>query len=160
MKIVLNSYSIRELANEIKDEVGKDILLIKCNCKIKEFSEEVENHARIEFLTIDDDISNNCYRIITSFGILNAIKDVKYKNLKKRTSIKFFIRNEYFFELADNEIPSDEDVINIKKRFKEIVDANIKIVRDKKSIHRELLLFKDENMEDEIDCLNIEYIHM
>ena len=146
--------SIRKIAKEYETALKKDIVLIKCNGKVKELSEYIENDSNVEFITLDDDIAKLCYRRTASFIMLKAIKDVKYKNEHKRGIVKFFIGNEYYFEFPDGFIPTEEDVSDIKNRYKEIVDSDLPIKREKKNIDIALNMFKEEGLTDDLSLFN------
>ena len=133
---------IRDFIKKYEDIIGKKIAFIKQNSKVKELSETIENDSEISFVTMDDDLAKTCYIRTASFILIKAIYDVFHK----RPSIKFLIGEECYFELHNDQIPTDDDIDKVKKRFKELIDADIPIVRKKINIDQALKLFDKEGM--------------
>lgn len=149
--VVLDSkILIRDFIKKYENRIDKKIALIKLNGKIKELSEYIDSDAIVDFVAIDDDIAINCYKRTASLILLKAIYDI----LKKRPSIKFFIGNESYLEMPDNYVPTDDDLIRIKNRFKELVDDDIPIIRNKMNIDKALKLFEFKKMDDELRLFN------
>ena len=150
-KVVLDSkVLVRDFIKDYEKRIGKKIALIKQNGKVKELAENIEYDSEIKFVTMDDDLAMNCYIRTASFILIKAIYDV----FKKRPSIKFLIGDEFYFELPDDQITTEEEIEKVKIRFKELVDKNIPIIRKKINIDQALKLFEKEKMHVECSLFN------
>ena len=135
---------IRDFVKKYESKIGKKIALIKQNGKVKELSESIENDSDIKFVTIDDDLAISCYIRTANFILIKAIYDV----FKKRPSIKFLIGEECYFELPNDQIPTESEINEVKNKFKELVENDISIIRKKINIDQALKLFEKEKMYD------------
>ena len=144
-KVYLDSkVLIRDFIKKYEDKIGKKIALIKQNGKVKELSESIENDSEIKFVPIDDDLAITCYIRTASFILIKAIYDV----FNKRPAIKFLIGEECYFELPDDQIPTEDEISKVKKRFEELIEKDIPIVKKKINIDQALKLFEKEKMYD------------
>ena len=111
-----------------KDDIEKNnIIACRFNNEIKTLNFELEENGNIEFIDMSDRDGRRIY-VRGLIYILTKAFESLYPNAK--TEINFQLSNSMLCEVIDEEV-TDEMIENINKKFKEIVEKDLPIIKKK-----------------------------
>ena len=114
----------------LKDEIEKNnIIACKFNNEVKSLGFELTQDGKIDLLDITDRDGRRVYIRGLMYVLTKAFESL-YPEAK--TEINFQLSNSMLLEVVDAEV-TDEMVENINKKFKEIVDKNLPIIKKEMS---------------------------
>ncbi len=122
-KIKTQPITVFELfKNEIKE---KGIIACRFNNEVKSLDFKIEENGKIELIDISNKDGMRVYRRGLIYILSKAFEEL-YPNAK--TEINFQLSNSMLCEVIDAEV-NDEMIAKINKKFKEIVEKDIPIIK-------------------------------
>lgn len=138
--------------NLFKEEIIKEnAVACKYNNEIKSLDYSIEKNGKIEFINIKDRDGMRIYVRGLVYILTKAFEEL-YPEAK--TAINFQLSNSMLIEVKNIEI-TDEVLENLNKRFKEIVDKDIPIIKKEMSKEEAIKFYNRED--NEKGRLQIEY---
>lgn len=119
--------TLKELADEYQHENAYRFLLAQVNGQVKELHEEIYDGDNVELLDMRTPCANRAYQNTVSFIYLKAINDL-YEN--NSVIIENSLSKGLYTEVKLPEAATEEQVCRIEERMKEIVEADIPVIKE------------------------------
>ncbi|MFW6280580.1 MAG: nucleoside kinase, partial [Halanaerobium sp.] len=123
---VFEEKSFEEIIKENNIDNSEEIVAAKINNEIFDLNTVPEEDVEIETVKIKSEYGNRIYRRSLYLVLAKAVYELFPKSLLK---IRISISNGVYCEIENNKSLRKKDVKNIKKKMKEIIDADLKINR-------------------------------
>lgn len=118
----------QELAKQYADRLTGDIVLARCNNRLKELGECV-SPGNISFLDITDPEGRRVYARGLSFMMLKAVKDLL--GLDTKIVIEHSLKKNYYCEILKDGVEITLDLLaEISRRMQAMIDAKLPIVKE------------------------------
>lgn len=146
---VPSNCTVSQLAESIGSRLAKDAVAARVNGVQKDMTTELVDQDKVEIITRDSDEGREVLRHSTAHVLAQAVMDLwpgTHFAIGPAISDGFY----YDFELPNNAHFSDEDLIKIESRMREIVAEGQSFERGEYSVDEGLILFKDQPFKQEI----------
>ena len=110
-----------KVAEKISKSLAKEALVISVDGKLKDLSYEIENDCDVKVLTSKDKDGLDTIRHDTAHILAMAVQEL-YPGTQ--VTIGPVIENGFYYDFARKQSFTEEDLIKIENRMKEIVDRN------------------------------------
>ncbi|HHD2751406.1 TPA: nucleoside kinase [Clostridium perfringens] len=127
------------------------ITLVKQKNQYYEFTDLIREDGIIELINISNPQGKIAYSRTLQFVFIKATLDL-FKDA--RIDIEHSISKGIFGEIHKEKALNEEDIVNIKKKMKEIIDKNIVIEKVKVPKKEAIEIFKSYKMKDKVDLLH------
>lgn len=117
----------------------------KVNNKTESLSFKVYRPRRIEYIDISDPSAMRTYVRSLCFLLAKAVDDVMPN---AQVYFKHAVSKGYYFTIDNGHTVDEDDIVRIKDRMQEIVEANIPFVQIEEQKDKVVKLFHQNNMED------------
>lgn len=145
--------AIIELVKKYRDEYDHDIILAKVDGRLTEVSKSLTKDCDLEFITLADQIGNECYRRSVTFVMLKAIyKIVGPINIDK-VSVNYSISSGLYCTVKGRVEINDEFIERVQTEMERIVERNIDIEKNSMRTTEAIDLFKGYGMTDKVKLL-------
>ena len=131
-------------------ELPHQVLCARVNNKTEDLNYCVYNPKQIEFIDITHGSGTRAYVRSLCFVLYKAIEDVMPG---MRLRIEHSISKGYYCGINTQDKISEETIVRIKQRMKEIVDADIPFERIECPTKEALEIFRSQGMEDKVALL-------
>ncbi|MEO1311596.1 MAG: threonine--tRNA ligase [Pseudomonadota bacterium] len=111
-----------DLAEEISKSLAKKAVGAKVNGEVVDLFSSIENNARVAILTRDDEEALELIRHDTAHLLAQAVQAL-YPGTQ--VTIGPVIENGFYYDFARDEPFSTDDLENIEKKMRELVDADL-----------------------------------
>ena len=134
IEVKYNGQTIKTEKIRVIDLLGeeihkKNIIACKFNNEVKSLNYEITKNGKIDLLDLSDRDGRRVY-IRGLVYVLSKAFEYLYPNTK--TTINYQLSNSILYEVIDEDV-TDEMIENINKKFKEIVDKDIPIIKKEMS---------------------------
>lgn len=143
---VLEGTKLLELAQKRPD--SREILLAKVDGKIRELYRTVYEGESVHFLTADDKSGFEAYRKTLTMVFLAACDAVCGE--AARTTLHFSLGDGYFFTIGDRKSVGGDICQKILLKMREMMEADLPIVKERLSIRAARALFTARGMADSV----------
>ena len=126
------------------------ITLVVENGKLKELFRKPKDGAEISFITRKDDMGRKTYQRTVILIMVKAIDDVLGGDKSKYVKVEFAIGKGYYVSPKGGLEITEEFLRKVEARMKEIVAADLPIVKKTYSIDDAVKLFADNGMMDKV----------
>ena len=126
------------------------ITLVVENGKLKELFRKPKDGAEISFITRKDDMGRKTYQRTVILIMVKAIDDVLGGDKSKYVKVEFAIGKGYYVSPKGGLEITEEFLRKVEARMKEIVEADLPIVKKAYSIDDAVKLFADNGMMDKV----------
>ena len=126
------------------------ITLVVENGKLKELFRKPKDGAEISFITRKDDMGRKAYQRTVILIMVKAIDDVLGGDKSKYVKVEFAIGKGYYVSPKGGLEITEEFLRKVEARMKEIVAADLPIVKKTYSIDDAVKLFADNGMMDKV----------
>ncbi|MCQ2541863.1 MAG: nucleoside kinase [Lachnospiraceae bacterium] len=126
------------------------ITLVVENGKLKELFRKPKDGAEISFITRKDDMGRKAYQRTVILIMVKAIDDVLGGDKSKYVKVEFAIGKGYYVSPKGGLEITEEFLRKVEARMKEIVEADLPIVKKTYSIDDAVKLFADNGMMDKV----------
>lgn len=123
-KIYEEGTKLLDIAAEYQGKYPHDILLAMVNHKLSELGRCVEDKSNIRFVTADTVCGNDTYRRSTVMVMLKAFYDV-YGDKIEKINVMYSLSKGYYCEVSGGVKVTGEVLAQVKKRMRELVQADI-----------------------------------
>ena len=134
------------ILSNYKDKV-KEVAICKLNGRYYELTETIKEDGNVELIGFDTEEGIKIYTRTLQFIFIKAVLDL-FPN--SQITIQHSISKSIYGEVHKEESLSPDDINNIKKRMKEIIDKDILIKKVKTSKDDAIKIFKNYKMEDKV----------
>ena len=142
--------SFEDIAKVHQSEFDSDICIAVFNGKIRELSKLPNGDGKLEFLDRRSPIGNRTYRRSATLLFIKAAHDVLGDEYKCKLKLEFAVNTGYYFSYK-GDIPINEEVAaKIESRMKEMVEADLPILKSSKSLDEAKEIFTLQNMPDKV----------
>ncbi|MFW6029798.1 MAG: nucleoside kinase [Halanaerobiales bacterium] len=144
--------TIEEILTELDNYDSGIIVAAIVNNKLKDITCSLSDDAIIEFLSINDEIGNRIYRRSLFILLARAVYEL-YPGSK--LSIEHSLSNGIYCELEKDSVLKKEDLKEIKKYMRKLIESNLPI--NKHNVSREDLIeiYKSQGMDEKCQVLEI-----
>lgn len=124
-----NRILLKELADARQKEYANRIMLAKVDGKLSELTNEVDADRKIEFITTAHGDGALTYKRSATLIMLKAIYDVIPRQKIDKVKAEFSLSKGYYCTIKGDAQITEELLLSIKKRMRELVAADIPIVK-------------------------------
>jgi threonyl-tRNA synthetase len=136
-----------EIAKSISGRLGKEALVAEINGVRKDLLTPIENDAEVKIFTFNDKEGKDTYWHSTSHLMAHAIKEL-YPEAK--FGVGPSIDNGFYYDIDINTQLTENDLVKIEKKMKELVDKNEPFVRNEISKTEALKFFEGDEYKTEL----------
>lgn len=140
-----------EIANDYQEEYGGEIALVIENGKIRELNRTVIRDAKIEFVTLRDNIGHKAYERSATMLFVKALSDVVGSKKAGKVKVEFSIGKGLYCSPQGDYKVTDDLVEHVNMRMNELVEANIPIKKKTYPIAEAVELFEEQGMTDKVN---------
>ena len=139
---------LKELALKEQKNYQDDIVLAKVNGKLRELTKTADSDSVIEFITTKDSDGALTYKRSATFILLKAVYDVVPKEKIEKFKVEFSLSKGYYCTLKGSEPVTNELIVKIENRMKEIVLMDLPIEKISMSTDDAVKAFAKYGMHD------------
>lgn len=133
--------SLMEIAESLSRSLAKSTLVAKVNGQVVDLSHKLDENAKVEFLTFDDDEGKDALRHSASHILAQAVKRL-YDGIK--LAIGPSIANGFYYDFDVQVAFTPDDLNKIQTEMEKIVKENLPIERLEVSREEALQLFAEK----------------
>ena len=142
--------TLEELYHTYKEQLPYTVLAGKVNNNVESLETHLEGDCRVEFLDMRTQTANIIYQNSLILLYLKAVQDVLGD---VSVDIENSLNRGLYTEIKTGEALSDDQVQQIEKRMRQIVDADVPIVREMVSLEEAEELFHKSGQPERIRLL-------
>ena len=120
---------LKELADKAQPEYKDKIVLARVNGKLCELWKKIYPDSQIEYITTAQSDGMLTYKRSATLIMLKAIYDVYGHADIERVKVEFSLSKGYYCTVKGNVVIDDDFISRVKVRMKEIVDADMPIIK-------------------------------
>jgi len=120
----VNGYDI---AKTISPSLAKKALVIKVNDSFKDLSTIIEKDSTVQIITLEDDYGLEVIRHDTAHVLAMAVQEL-FKDTQ--VTIGPVIENGFYYDFSRKKPFTDEDVVKIEEKMREIIDRDEPTTRE------------------------------
>ena len=140
-----------QIAESISHGLAKSIVSAKVNDKLVDLDHQILDDARVELIKFESDIGKEIYWHSTAHLMAQAVQQL-YPDVK--VTIGPAIENGFYYDF-DKEVPfTDDDLIKIEERMRELSKQNLQYSRREVSKQEAIKLFKEMKEDYKIELLD------
>lgn len=144
---IVKGQSLKEIVLKNMPEKKHDFLCARIDNEIVHMDKVIDVDTEVEFLDIRDKDGLRVYRRTLSFTFIKACKDL-FKDCK--VSIEHSLNKGLYVEVHKDPELSKKDIVDIKKKMKEIISADMEINRERMKSEEADIVFRKQNMDDKL----------
>lgn len=138
------------IAREYQHLYKEPIALVIINGKIRELMKRVDRDCELTFATYGDAIGHKTYVRSAIMLLMKAIKDVAGYETASATKVEFAIGAGYYCRFREGYSLDEKQVIRVKERMKELVEADIPVTKKAYPAEEAVALFGKYGMTDKV----------
>lgn len=139
---------LKELADARQNEYANRIVLAKVNGKLSELTGEVGEDEKVVFITTAHNDGALTYKRSATLLMLKAIYDVIPRQKIDKVKAEFSLSKGYYCTIKGDVELTDGILLSIKKRMKELVAADIPIIKKSLKTGEAIEKFRKHGMYD------------
>lgn len=143
--------ALSELAKKVQPEYNADIVLAQINGKLMELHKEVPADSEITWVTTKDSAGSLAYKRSATIIMLKAIYDLIPKEQLEKVKVDFSLSKGYYCVIKGEVTVNNELIKAIENRMKEIVAADIPILKRTVSTSEAIDRFHKHGMMDKVE---------
>lgn len=144
---IVKGQSLKEIVLKNMPEKKHDFLCARIDNEIVHMDKVIDIDTEVKFLDIKDKDGLRVYRRTLSFTFIKACKDL-FKDCK--VSIEHSLNKGLYVEIHKDPELSKKDIVDIKKKMKEIISADMEINRERMKSEEADIIFRKQNMDDKL----------
>ena len=143
--------SLLDLAREDQSRFDADIVLANMNGKLMELNKKVPVDSEVSWVTTKDSAGSLAYKRSATLVMLKAIYDVIPREKIEKVKVDFSLSKGYYCTIK-GEVDLDKELLDsIESRMKEIVEADIPILKNTYSTAEAIERFRKHGMLDKVE---------
>lgn len=143
--------SLLDLAKEDQSRFDADIVLANMNGKLMELHKKVPVESEVSWVTTKDSAGSLAYKRSATLVMLKAIYDVIPREKIEKVKVDFSLSKGYYCKIKGDVTLDKELLDSIEARMKEIVEADIPIVKNTYSTADAIERFRKHGMMDKVE---------
>ncbi len=143
--------TFESIANEYQKEYHNQIALVLENGKIRELFKHVSKDAELSFILQSDGIGHKTYERSAIMIFVKALSDVIGSKVDGKVKVEFSIGKGCYCTPQGNYEVNEELIQKVNKRMRELVDANLPIIKRSYSMNEAIKLFEEQGMKDKVE---------
>ncbi len=143
--------SLLDLAKEEQSRFDADIVLANNNGKLMELHKKVPVDCEVSWITTKDSAGALAYKRSATLVMLKAIYDVIPREKIEKVKVDFSLSKGYYCTIKGDVTLDNELLKSIENRMKEIVEADIPIVKNTLSTGDAIERFRKHGMMDKVE---------
>ena len=143
--------SLLDLAREDQSRFDADIVLANMNGKLMELNKKVPVDSEVSWVTTKDSAGSLAYKRSATLVMLKAIYDVIPREKIEKVKVDFSLSKGYYCTIKGDVTLDKELLDSIEARMKEIVEADIPIVKSTYSTGDAIERFRKHGMMDKVE---------
>ena len=116
-----------EIAKTISPSLAKKALVIKVNDSFKDLSSFIEKDSTVQIITVEDDYGLEVIRHDTAHVLAMAVQELFNDT---QVTIGPVIENGFYYDFSRKKPFTDEDLLKIEERMREIIDRDEPTTRE------------------------------
>ena len=116
-----------DIAKTISPSLSKKALVIKVNDSFKDLSTIIEKDSTVQIITLEDDYGLEVVRHDTAHVLAMAVQEL-FKDTQ--VTIGPVIENGFYYDFSRKKPFTDEDLVKIEEKMKEIIDRDEPTTRE------------------------------
>ena len=142
--------TLQELGKEYQKNFSSPIVAAIVNGCLRELTYVLDGDCEVEFLDMSSEIGMKIYLRSLIFLFVKACYDI-YPDSK--VYVEHSLGDGLYCEVVRKEPLSEDDVENIEKRMRQLVERDIPIKKQKMPIREAIAMFKEAGMDDTVRVL-------
>ena len=143
--------SLLDLAKEDQSRFDADIVLANMNGKLMELHKKVPVDSEVSWVTTKDSAGSLAYKRSATLVMLKAIYDVIPREKIEKVKVDFSLSKGYYCTIKGDVTLDKELLDSIEARMKEIVEADIPIIKSTYSTADAIERFRKHGMMDKVE---------
>ena len=139
---------LENMARAKQKDYSSCIVLAKVNGKLTELSKAADTDSDIEFITTAQNDGALTYKRSATLIMLKAIYDIFPREDIERVKVEFSLSKGYYCTVKGNISVDEEFILSVKNRMREIIDADMPIVKKSLSKDEAIERFRKHGMHD------------
>ncbi len=140
-----------EVAKSISGRLAKETLIAEIDGIMKEINTPINNDCELKLYTFNDEKGKETYWHSSSHLMAHAVKEL-YPEAK--FGVGPAIDNGFYYDIDINEKLSEEDLVKIEKKMKELIDKNEPFKRKELSKSEALVFFNEQKDEYKLELID------
>ena len=137
-----------EIAEDYKDKVEGDIILVFSDGKLKELGKKIEEDCTVSFVTTKDTIGSETYCRGLILLMLKAFDNVLGKDTHKKITVEHTLGRAIYCDYTCEKPLNADLLIKVKQEMRALVDENLPIEKRSESTAKVTKMFRDLGMTD------------
>ena len=137
-----------KVVSEFQEAYDNTIALVTADGKLRELFKTVKGDAEIELVTFKDSIGHKAYARSAIMLMLKAFEDVVSRERLTKIKVEFVIANGYYCTYKGEEPLSEELILKVKARMKELVSENLPYFKESVPVDDAVKMFKERGFKD------------
>ena len=143
--------SLLDLAKEDQSRFDADIVLANMNGKLMELHKKVPVDCEVSWVTTKDSAGSLAYKRSATLVMLKAIYDVIPREKIEKVKVDFSLSKGYYCTIKGDVTLDKELLDSIEARMREIVEADIPIIKNTFSTAEAIERFRKHGMMDKVE---------
>lgn len=139
---------LEKLAQDAQKDFKNRIVLAKVDGKLTELTKTVDADTDVEFITTAQNDGALTYKRSATLIMLKAIYDVVPRDDIEMVTVEFSLSKGYYCTVRGNVKVNDDFILSVKKRMREIINADLPIVKENISKDEAIEHFRKHGMHD------------
>ncbi|MCI6552368.1 MAG: nucleoside kinase [Lachnospiraceae bacterium] len=136
------------IVKEYQEKYGGRIALVSVNGKIRELFKKAKRDCEISFFTLEDPVGHKTYVRTAVMLMIKALRDVAGADSFEKIKVEFSIGAGYYCNVTGS-LQLDEELIGrINGRMRELVKADLPILKKSYPLGEALEIFRAQGMKD------------
>ncbi|VAX17861.1 Threonyl-tRNA synthetase [hydrothermal vent metagenome] len=140
-----------EVAKSISGRLAKEALISEINGSMKELNTPIYEDCELKLYTFNDEKGKETYWHSSSHLMAHAVKEL-YPEAK--FGVGPAIENGFYYDIDINEKLSEEDLVTIENKMKEIIERNEPFKRKELSKSEALVFFNEKKDEYKLELID------
>ncbi len=140
-----------EVAKSISGRLAKEALIAEINGIMKELNTPINKDCELKLYTFNDEKGKEVYWHSSSHLMAHAVKEL-YPEAK--FGVGPAIENGFYYDIDINEKLSEEDLVKIENKMKELVEQNEPFKRKELSKSEALIFFNEKKDEYKLELID------
>ena len=139
-----------EVAKSISGRLAKEALVAEIDGVMKELNTPIDNDCELKLYTFNDEKGKEVYWHSSSHLMAHAVKEL-YPEAK--FGVGPAIENGFYYDIDINEKLSEEDLVKIENKMKELIEKNEPFKRKELSKSEALVFFNEKKDEYKLELI-------
>lgn len=136
------------IVQEYQPQYNNTIALVSANGKIRELFKKVKKDCELSFFTLSDSVGHKTYVRSAIMLLIKALRDVAGADKLEKVKVEFAIGPGYYCMVKGDFKLDGEFTQKVNERMRELVEADLPVIKKSYPLGEALEIFKKQNMKD------------